>query len=262
MSEKKGFIENNRGQVTVFIIIAILVIALAVLAYIFFPKIKSTFETKAQSPNEYVQFCINEKIYGTLKEASLNGGSVNPSKGNSYFYLGNNVEYLCYTNQYYVPCVIQQPLLVQHMESEIKNEIKDDVNSCFNSLLTSYKGDGYDASLKYPNTDFKVEFLPERVVVTFDNVLTITKGESQTFENFVYTLNTNIYQMVSISESIISWEEELGNAPVSDYMDWYPNLKIEKISETDGSTIYVITDRETGDKFQFASRSMVLPPGY
>ena len=261
MSVKKRFV-NKKGQVTAFIIIAILVIALAVLAYLFFPKLKSTVETKTQSPNEYIQTCMSQEISNILKNLSLNGGSVNSEKGNSYFYLGNNVEYLCYTNQYYIPCVIQQPLLIQHIESETKNNIQDDVNSCFVSLVANYKNNGYDTSLKYPTTDIKVELLPQRVVVSFNNVLTITKGESQTFSNFSVVLNTNIYQEATIANSIIGWEEELGNAPVSSYMDWYPNLKIEKISETDGSKIYVIIDRDFGDKFQFASRSMVLPAGY
>jgi hypothetical protein len=45
-------------------------------------------------------------------------------------------------------------------------------------------------------------------------------------------------------------------------MSWYPNLKIEKKLQLDGTTIYIITDRDTEEVFQFASRSVVLPPGY
>jgi len=262
MSAKKRFIANHKGQVTIFIIIAILIIAIAVLAYFFLPKLKSSVETKTQSPNEYIQTCISQKISDTLKTLSLNGGSVVSEKGNSYFYLGNDVEYLCYTNQYYLSCVVQQPLLIQHIESEVKSNIQTDVDSCFASLLTSYKNSGYEASLKNPSTETKVELLPERVVVSFNNELTVTKGESQTFGNFSVILNTNIYQEATIAESITGWEEEFGSAPISDYMDWYPNLKIELVRETDGSKIYIITDRNFGDKLQFATRSMALPPGY
>ena len=110
--------------------------------------------------------------------------------------------------------------------------------------------------------DLKVELLPERVVVTSGNEMTITKGESQNFERFSIILNSNLYQIASISSSIIEWEQSYGDAPVSSYMDWYNNLKIEKKLQLDGTTIYIITDRDTEEVFQFASRSVVLPPGY
>lgn len=262
MSEKKRLIENKRGQVTIFIIIAILVIAVVVLIYLLFPKIKSTVETQTQSPNEYIQTCISEKISDTLKTISLNGGTLNTNGGNSYFYLGNNVQYLCYTNQYYSTCVVQEPLLIQHIESEIESGISDDVNSCFASMVASYRNNGYDAELKYSTTEMLIQLLPERLVVTFDNELTLTKGETQTFNDFSVVSNTNIYEVASIAQSIVDWEQGLGDAPVSTYMDWYPNLKIEKVLETDGTKIYIITDRETDEVFQFASRSGVLPVGY
>jgi hypothetical protein len=45
-------------------------------------------------------------------------------------------------------------------------------------------------------------------------------------------------------------------------MDLYHKLKVEKKSPEYGTSIYILTDRETNDKFQFAARSVVMPPGY
>lgn len=45
-------------------------------------------------------------------------------------------------------------------------------------------------------------------------------------------------------------------------MDLYHNLKIEKRKPDYGTSVYILTDKDTANKFQFASRSLVFPPGY
>ena len=46
------------------------------------------------------------------------------------------------------------------------------------------------------------------------------------------------------------------------YMAYYPHLKVEKNLRQDGTKIYTITERDTGNLFQFASRSYAWQPGY
>jgi hypothetical protein len=217
----------------------------------------------AQTPSQYIDTCISEKIETTLETISIQGGSMNPE----FYYLypgedgmGYHIEYLCYTDKYYNTCVNQRPVLIQHIETEILNEIEPSYRNCFQNLVSNYRNDGYDVNLQ--EGTLKVEFLPERVIVTSGNKLTITKGESQNFERFDIVLNSNIYQMISIAQSIIEWEYTYGDSPISSYTYWYPNLKIEKRLRLDGTTIYIITEKDTGEVFQFASRSGVLPPGY
>jgi len=53
-----------------------------------------------------------------------------------------------------------------------------------------------------------------------------------------------------------------GDAETTTYMNYYRDLKVEKKKKTDGTTVYIITDRNDGNKFQFASRSIAWPPGY
>ena len=42
----------------------------------------------------------------------------------------------------------------------------------------------------------------------------------------------------------------------------YPNIKVEKLKQEDGSKIYIITSRDTNEKFVFASRSLSWPAGF
>ncbi len=260
MELKRG----KKAQVTIFIIVAILIVAIAVLVYFLFPGIRSNVGIKTSSPSEYIDTCMREKIEETIETIFLNGGSYIPNEEMSYFYLGNNIEYLCYTNEYYKPCVVQQPLLLSHVKNEIKKEIEESSVSCFESLVADYVNQGYDVNLigEINSDNIVVEIIPERTVVRYNTRMTITKGESENYENFQIIIDNNLYQILGVAMSIVEWEEEYGDAPTSVYMDWYHNLKIEHHLQSDGTTLYIITDRDFGDVFQFVSRSVVLPPGY
>jgi hypothetical protein len=261
MNLKRGYI-NNKGQVTIFIIVAILIVGLAVLLYFLLPGLKSNAETQTSSPSEYIDTCMRSKIINTVEITSLKGGVYNSTNVPTYNYLGNKTQYLCYTNQYYAPCVVQEPLLLQHMESSIKDEIISDTNSCFQSLVESYKNKGYEASLKNSQTEPMVEILPGRIIVTFDNELTLKKSETQNYKNFQITIDSKLYELSGFAMSIMDWEQKFGDAPLETYMNFYPELIIKKSTQLDGTDVYLIKNVESKDKFQFAVRSLVLPPGY
>jgi len=248
---------SSTGQVTIFIIIAIIIVALAFLIYSFYPQIKSTIGGEEKNPPSYIQTCLEDKIKDTADKLSLQGGSVTPQ--NYILYEDEKVEYLCYTNEYYRTCVVQQPLLKRHIESEIKKEIENDVTSCFASLKSSYEKKGYDVSLK--SGDRRVELLPKRIVGTFNYSMTLTKGSTQKYDSFVVMVNNNLYELVAIATSIIEWETTYGDAEVTTYMTYYPDLKVEKKSGN-GGKVYILTDRNTGNKFQFAIRGQIWPAGY
>ncbi len=255
--KKRVNLFNKRGQVTLFIIIAIVIVVLGVLIFLFYPKIKAATELGVKNPSAFIQSCIEDKIKETADKLSLQGGSITPE--HYYLYQDNKIEYLCYTNEDYLPCVVQQPMLKQHIESEIKEEIQDEADACFQNLKEDYEKRGYSVNLVKGET--LVELLPERIITTFKNELTITKGESERYETFSVVLNNNLYELVSISNSIISWEATYGDAETTIYMDYYKELKVEKKVQEDGTTIYILTNRDRENKFQFASRSVAWPPG-
>jgi hypothetical protein len=252
------FVDKKRGQVTIFIIIAILVVAIGVLIYMLSPGIETGITGETKSPEQFIQTCLEEDIENTVEVLSLQGGSIEPE--HYIIHQGETVEYLCYTNEYYRACVMQQPLLKQHIESEIKSDIEGVVKDCFDALWESYIGSGYSADLQEGST--KVELLPKRIVTSFTHVLTLTKGETETHDSFNIILNNNLYELVGITNSILESEALYGEAETTLYMNYYQDLKVEKLKKSDGSTVYILTDRNNGNKFQFASRSMVLPPGY
>ena len=258
-NEKRGESKiKNKGQVTIFIIIAILVVGVAVLFWFVIPQAEVTTVFDEKNPSAFIQTCLEDKIEDTVEIVSLQGGSLEPE--HYVVHQDETVEYLCYTNEYYRACVMQQPLLKQHIESEIESEIKKDVISCFNALKESYEEKNYNVNLEPGKTT--VELLPKRIVTSFDYVLTVSKTQTDRYDFFSVVLNNNLYELVGITNSILESEALYGEAETTLYMNYYQDLKVEKLKKSDGSTVYVLTDRNNEKKFQFASRSMALPPGY
>jgi len=250
--------KRNKGQVTIFIIIAIIIVGLAVLFLFIIPESDITTVFDEKNPNAFIQTCLEDKIIDTIEIVSLQGGSLEPE--HHIVHQNETVEYLCYTNEYYRNCVMQQPLLKQHIESEIKSDIEGVVRDCFNALKESYEEKNYNVDLVSGITN--VELLPKRVVTSFDYVLTVSRAQTDRYDSFSVVLNNNLYELISIANSIIEWEAVLGDADPRIYMAFYPDLKVEKNLRDDGTKIYVLTDRNIGNKFQFASRSLVFPPGH
>lgn len=250
---------GRRGQVTIFIIIAIVIIAVVATVFYLIPKTKTATGFDSQNPIGFIQNCLEDRLTDMVSSISSQGGSFDPE---FYFtYQGDNIEYLCYTGEYYRNCVVQQPLLKQHIETEIKDSIAPNVETCFANLQESYRTDGFTVSLQTGRTE--VDLLPKRVAVSFpDYILTATRGDTARHENFNIVLNNNLYELVGIASSIIEWESNYGDAETTLYMGYYRDLKVEKHTQNDGTKVYIITDRNTENKFQFASRSGALPPGY
>ena len=194
----------------------------------------------------------------TVETITLQGGSFEPAF--YYTYEGNDIEYLCYTNNYFELCTVQRAFLSPHIEKEILNEISSDVDFCFDSLETSYTNKNYAVNLDRGDT--LVEILPKRIVVSFDSELTLTKDTTESYDSFNIILDNNLYQLTSIASSIINWETTYGGADPSTYMNYYRDLKVEEHEQIDGTTIYILTERDTENKLQFASRSLVFAPGY
>jgi hypothetical protein len=248
---------QKKAQVTIFVIIAVVIVALGALAYFFIPKIQTGFGVSTNNPDVYMQNCMEDYVKEAVSTMSVQGGSFNPA--NYILYNGTKVEYLCYSSEYYTACAMQQPLLKEHIESELERHVKAQKELCLDSLRESFERQGYNVALGQGGTG--VELIPGKIRVTFNNTLTLTKESSERYDHLSVVVDNNLYELVGIANSILNMEARYGNSETTIYMDYYHNLKVEKSEQTDGSTVYRLTDRKDGSVFQFASRSIAWPPG-
>ncbi len=245
---------ERKGQVAIFVILAILLVAIVVIIFAF-PEV-NVFST-AVNPNAYLKDCIEPEITEIKNILSKQGGYKNPV---SYtLYRDERISYLCYVAENYVPCVVQQPLLVKHIENEVKNYIEPRAKQCLQELKSQYEKKGYEVSSSAGAINVSV--IPSKILVDFIAPMTIRKEETQTFRKFAISVDSEWYDLLLTAVSIIDFESTLGDSETGLYISYYPNLKIDKTRRDDGSTIYKLSDVTTKDTFDFATRSLVWPQG-
>jgi len=247
---------NKRGQLTIFIILAV-VIAMVVLAVLFYKPLKAAFSPDL-NPNDYLRSCIEPVIKPNLETMSKQGGYLNPE--GFLFYNSTKIKYLCYTPEYYKVCEVQQPMIKAHIEQELDKVISDKAKSCMESLRTEYEIRGYSVMLGKGSSN--VEIVPGKIKINFVMPMSVTKDTTQTFDSFDAEINSQMYDLLMIAQNIVEFEATLGDSETLLYMQYYPDLRIDKIKLSDGTKVYKLSNVVTKESFTFASRGLSWPPGY
>jgi len=244
-------IRQKKGQVTIFIIVAIVMVS-AILVY--FLWLGPTYFSKNKTKLNF-ESCVKDTVQQSIAELGANGGLIKPQF--TYQYKGEQFTYLCYTNKYYKTCTVQIPFPENTFQKQMKILIKDKINVCYSNAIDGLKSQGY--SVAKGKLDYNVSVEPDGVAV---KIKAPTVVGSQSFARFNVRINSKIYGMMMIATSIVQSEARYGDFDVSTMMQIYPNYIINKIKRADGTTVYIITNKLSKGKFQFASRSLAWPAGY
>jgi hypothetical protein len=253
-------IENNmkkekKAQVSIFIIIALLLVIVLIL--IFFRRDIFT-AIQGKAPIEQIKDCARAYTKEAVDLLSAQGGVITPV--NYYVYNKDKIEYLCYSANYYERCIMQKPFLKQDIEKEITNYISPRIKECMKGVKSDMEKNGYSVSLG--DIETHVQLVPSSILIQINSGLTISKESTESYKSIKTEVPSKLYDLVIISSaSIANWEARYGDSESLNYMLYYPQLKVEKKLQGDGTTVYILTDRNTLDKFVFASRSVALPPG-
>lgn len=253
---------NKRGQVAIFVIVAIVIVAIVLFAFLY-PKSPLATPSGEFSPNSYLKSCVEKDLQNNVKTLAMNAGYSNLSGNDkaTILYNGDNIKYLCYTSEFYETCIIQQPLIQEHFEKELSSILKFKAEQCLQNLKSEFQKRGYEVTSSGVNSN--VLFAPGRILVSYSTPMTVKKGESvRNYNGIQAEIPSSMYNLIAISTSIIDFESTLGDSETTAYMQYYPDLKIEKVKLSDGSKIYTVSDVVTKESFRFASRSLSWPPGY
>lgn len=249
---------GKRGQMAIFIIIAIALVILVALFFLLRPRLGGILGAEL-SPNKYLAECIEPEIKPAVELLAKQGSYQDPEGYISY--KGSKVKYLCYTDDNYEPCTVQQPMTKQHFEKELNLMVKGKANRCAKNLISEYEKRGYEVSSG--GVDSSVSIVPGNILISFNSPMTVTRGDStRSFQNFDVKMESEMYDLLFIATSIVEYEAKLGDSATELYLQYYPDLKIEKIKLTDGTKIYKLTNVITEEQFSFASRSLSWPAGY
>jgi hypothetical protein len=253
-------IDKKRGQIAIWVILSA-VIVLGIILLLMFTRLGDVIlpSTTAMSPEKLLRDCIQKSLDENIELISKRGGYVNPE--GFILYEGEKVKYLCYSSGYYELCAIQQPMIKNHYEEELQKLIAPKIKVCSDSMIDSYEDEGYQVSSG--KVESETIIVPDGINVAIKMKLSLNKGdESLNFNGFDLKINSGIYDLLFIAMSIIDYEATYGDSETTAYLQYYPDLSIEKIKLGDGSSIYTLKDVTTEETFRFASRSMVWPAGY
>ncbi|MDO8516785.1 MAG: hypothetical protein Q7S33_01550 [Nanoarchaeota archaeon] len=248
-------LNSKHAQVTIFIIVAILIVG-AILAYFFL--VKPNISIPSTTGSLGIETCMKNAVQKQIPILGNQAGYNNPE----FYYLLNDekIPYICYTNQYFVPCVNQEPLLKQHFEEELKARITNEINSCYQNSLNELRQKGY--TINEGTKELKVSLDLNQVVIDLNAPVVLTKDGSSKFTKFETKFDSPIYNMLMIANTIVQSESVYGDSDVNTLMLLYNDFSITSIMQEDGTKIYTIQDRESKIKFRFAIRSYALYPGY
>ena len=245
---------NKRGQLTIFIIVAIIIVVIILI--LLYPRIKSA--VSGPSPVDSIKKCAEDATKQALAKLELQGGTLTPE--NYILYQDNKIEYSCYTNEYYKPCVMQKPFLKQDIEKEVIGAIEPKVKECFNSLKSQLESRGSYVSVGEIKVD--ASLIPNSMLININAPTVIKKQTAVSFNQFKVNVKTPLYDLVMLASSISNYEARYGDSDTLTFMLYYPDIRIEKKVQSEGSTIYILTNKNSNEKFMFAARSIAWPPGY
>lgn len=247
---------NRRGQIAIFIIIAVVIVGIFLWLMIR-PRLPTSLGGAEINPSSFLRDCLRADLPPILEQISMQGGSYAPTHFMTHE--GVQIQYLCYTDEDYKPCIVQQPLLVGHVADEIERQIEPKARACMDALVARYEQQGY--TVESAPRSINVSIVPGSVDVMYTAPLRVAKESSQTFRQFSVKESTELYDLLMTATSIVEFESALGDSETTYYMQFYPDLKIEKLKK-DADTVYTLTNVVTEDSFTFATRSLVWPQGY
>lgn len=248
--------DNKRGQLAIFVIIALVIIAVILVLFLY-PKIGPETAGEELSPETYLKKCIEPTFIPTMTQLSRNGGYFNPE--GALDYKGEKIKYLCYTREYYTTCVIQQPMIKEHYEKELKEILDPKAKECVQSLKEQYEKSGYKVT--GGQAEINISLLPKRIILSFIAPMTISKENTRNFNQVNIEMKSELYDLLMITTSILDYESMLGDSEITAYSAYYPDLIIKKDKLSEGSKVYTLKNVVTNESFRFASRSLSWPPG-
>lgn len=249
---------SKKGQVTIFVILAIAIVA--VIAIIFFVSRNGKLSGNGVTPDpqQYLTSCLEPFVKSSAAALSRQGGYREPT--GFIVYNDTKLPYLCYTSDYYVPCIVQQSNILGQFSHELEQSLLPEAQTCVQSFKEDYESQGY--SIQTSTVRVNVSFAPHRLGVQVIAPLTITKEVSKTYTHFDLTFDSSLYDLLSLAENIIAFESTYGDSETTLYLRYYPNIRIDKVRLSEGSKVYTVSDVLTHERFTFASRSLAWPPGY
>ncbi|MBX4212402.1 hypothetical protein KW787_03045 [Candidatus Pacearchaeota archaeon] len=248
---------NKRAQMTIWIILALTLVASMILFFTVEKKI-TTAPSEILDPRLQIEQCTKEGINDIVSRMLPQGGFTDPK--NTKLYKNINVSYLCENIGFYKTCINQHPLLLNEMKDEIKTLLAQKLEDCFSNIDRNYRS--RNAEIETGPLSVDVNMAPGRIYVDINRSMTISqRGTSKTFDRYAVEVLNPAYDLASVAMEIASQEAKYCYFEYVGYMMLYPRFLISKNALPDSTKIYTIKDKLSGGEMNIAIRSCAIPQG-
>jgi len=248
---------SKRGQIALFVIIAIMLVGAVLVLLIAKPKIPFITPEKIDVES-YIQKCATDSMTAAADKIMSQGGFLDLNNTEKIMYKGSYVAYLCYTTEFYRPCVNQAPLLENQIAKQINDYSKPLMEKCILKLKANLENKGYTASIGALNTS--VTLFPKSIIMNISLPITATKGdETLAYEGFDSKISSPAYEFASLANEIINSEITYGDFNDINYIMFHPDMMIYK-DKINFDKFYTL--EMNGKLFVFSVRSNVIPEGW
>lgn len=248
---------NKKAQVTIFIIVAIVLVAIVAVFFVLRGATKPEIERVAEeNPEAFMQLCLEEDLMNNIRLIREQGGFVDPT--DYHMYEDKKVAYLCKTLGYYEPCINQHPMILTEINREIEKAIEEDVESCLNEMETSFEEKGMEVELNGP-TGVRAELAPRNIFLDVTKDVSITANEQTSqYKKFDLGMKSPLYELVHIAARIVNNEAKYCYFERQGYMNLHPEYEIFLHGMSDGTKIYSIKDINSQEQMNIAIKGCLL----
>ncbi len=253
---------SKRAQLTVYVIIAIAIvagIAALLIATNRFPAIPIG---KEPVPENFIGSCVEKNINDAIEIMLPQGGFIAPS--DYKIYDDKRVAYLCKHEGYYQPCINQHPVLITEMKAEVLDYSYPKISECFEEMKKALESRQSKVEMsEMKESDVMIDFLPGKIRVDINRTVKITKTDAtRTIDGFKINIENPVYDIANVANEIASQEAKYCYFEYVGFMLLYPRFDIRKFAMSDPTKIYTIKDKSYSVPMNIAIRSCAIPPGF
>ncbi|MBI2671527.1 hypothetical protein HYX16_01195 [Candidatus Woesearchaeota archaeon] len=204
---------EKRGQISVFAIVGVIIVAVIVLFLvvrnnIYFGSASiENLEKEFPPIQAHVEDCLEKVGKDFIYLIGRQGGYLTTNPGTYREYGGFGINYLCY-NIGGKPQCRNRGLRLVDIENSLKKEMKDEVNSCLN--INQFSKIGLDVSRGDLKLD--IDIGDDNVLIDADLPVKISKGSVETERNdFFVSLNLPLGRLYNSAHDIVESEALNGN---------------------------------------------------
>jgi len=249
---------RKRGQITAFVILGIVIVALVLLllytrtnVFMFTPSPEDLNKVMSDIRIDMLS-CVGEVGDEPIRRIALQGGYLSTPTDTYRLYDDTTISYLCY-NMEDDPRCMNRMLRKADMEQQLNEAIDFALSTCID--VQKFKKLGSFQITASKDWEVGTMINPESVLVTVDYPITITSEKSEltlSEDTFKKVFNYPLGELYKVSQDVIDFETTYGEFDQLSYMLAYHGLyRIDKLRPYPDK-IYKLNKQDSNYVFQFA----------